>query len=1275
MKKGLLFTALLLGAGALSSAQYVDFDAIQNWAGEGENKAALVIDFQDGLDSRAYVWGYRWNGTASGEDMIRAIAAASKSLTVMVQYTGAMGSTLNGIGLSADRSLTEFLDYDFDRAAIGGEVSFGYFEPNPSMGQETAPGDAAYTMCRDAIERSRQTGIIEHPLNAFAYGYPAYDYDYWQLQDGYKDSYDYRWRSGWYEGYWSYWVGSDNDYDTMSYSGLGMSSAMLTNGCVNAWKFVSLGGYGDAGGDLATELDYEIADYGEAMTEPAPVVQPVDQNKVGFWVGEGEKAATVVFQFNDDKGPENLVYGYRWSGGWDDALSDVLNNIANADPRMTLTRDASGMTVTYDSDDDGQINNSDHQAKEGDVWDLYVKRIVDPGFCKVPNSRFLNPNAVLVVSRRSDSAKEKAPGDKFPYLLYRPAVSETPSITLPETIDYALSDEALCIPAFIQKGSAAKVGTTATWTLDNALKAVMTIKKGDNIGVGKATFKSFAPTKGNVSLKISIGSSSVQSNECELSLYAPVRPITSMHYESEYLDARFTEKISNKIVYEPADATYTKISYAGSDGTIASVVSSTGVATTKTKAGQAVVTATYDYDKSVTASYTLDCYLHSAVENVTFDCADENGVITLTPKEMVGLFPPRVEPADADVQDFDIKLTGNGSGKADYIATMYQVNMWDADNVRTRPYELSGHRIGECTLTVTSKDGTGYARDFTVRVVEPEREPAIDYTEGTLMLNEEWFTHTNGGLNYYTPDYDVVYQAYERENPGMSFGATSQYGVIYDNKLLVCSKQAVDNGDPLPGGGRFVVADASTLKRIGSIDNLMFGEETKSNDGRAVCGAGTGRAYVGTNSGIYIVDTDNVEVIGKITGSDPDGEAADLYNGQIGDMLLAGEYVFALRQSTGLYIIDINTDNIVKFIRDASVQGLTQSSDGSVWYATVADGHSRFVAIDPESLEETASVDVPAELGTVACGWGAWRSTQFTAARSIPAIFFAPGSSITNGGAGVYYRYDIGSEPASFTKLIDIKEFDGVTPGLKQGAYGTIRYDDRSGELIVGTTESKASGHYRYNWTHFVDGATGEIRRSIQLRPYYWFQAHAIFPDKYEPVFDLAQRNDLILDDGEKVFDLTGAVSDEDNIDRNIRLSLTDLTQIFDEADLNGAEQAMDVKLEGKNLRVTPYAKGSATFNLVAESNGRRTVYPMEMVVSGGSGISSVDASGVSVEVNGRRVIVRGCSGRQFTLYDMTGRGRFSFVADADPFIMNLGLEPGAYILRGGKVSVKMILK
>ena len=219
MKKVLLLCLALvvqtLKVGAVEYIDWVDWDQIQHWAGDpnGEKKCALVIDFQDFEGMESLVWGYRWNGTKTGEDLIRAVASQSSILTAMIQYTGNMGSTLNALGVSPNRDELNYLHYDFDRAAIRGEVSFGYFDPNISMGQENAPGYEAEQMCIDAINRAQKTGIIEHPLNAFFYGYPAYDYDYWQLEEG-VESPDYRWRSGWYDGYWSYWIGP-NDYDYM----------------------------------------------------------------------------------------------------------------------------------------------------------------------------------------------------------------------------------------------------------------------------------------------------------------------------------------------------------------------------------------------------------------------------------------------------------------------------------------------------------------------------------------------------------------------------------------------------------------------------------------------------------------------------------------------------------------------------------------------------------------------------------------------------------------------------------------------------------------------------------------------------------------------------------------------------------------------------------------------------------------------------------------------------------------------------------------------------
>ena len=594
MKNFLLLSAVLallavqpIATHAVEYVDWVDWDQIQHWAGDpdGQNKCALVIDFQDIEGMESLVWGYRWNGTKTGEDLIRAVASQSSILTAMIQYTGSMGSTLNGLGVSMNREELDFLHYDFSRAAISGEVSFGYFTPNTSMGQETAPGYEAEQMCIDAIERAKETGIIEHPLNAFFYGYPAYDYDYWQLEDGYEAP-DFRWRSGWYDGYWSYWHGP-NDYDYMGYSGLGMSSTELYDGCIQAWKYIVFNGdgIGYMGGELAEALNYDMADWGEEMHEAAEAVQPINQSDVTFWVGSGEKAATVVFQFNDGRGPENLVYGYRWSGGWDDDLMTVISNIAKADPRMSFSKSGSQLMLTYDSDHDGKITSTYDHTDVSETWNCYVKRTIDTDFNKVNSGRWLNPNAVMIFSHQP---KETA-SVELPYALFRPAIDSEQILTVPTCIDYALADKNLELPVFVQVPEGGKINTAFSW-----IKTGFPMLSATNVQnlMGHVTaYSNFAPAEGRVQIRGSYtapGATTAEyvfSNDAKIILRNPLRPITSISYMQSEVDARLGHAVDNPLVIEPADATYTKMTYKSSNIRAATVNSSTGVVTTTKTAG------------------------------------------------------------------------------------------------------------------------------------------------------------------------------------------------------------------------------------------------------------------------------------------------------------------------------------------------------------------------------------------------------------------------------------------------------------------------------------------------------------------------------------------------------------------------------------------------------------------------------------------------------------------------------------------------------------------
>ncbi len=161
------------------------FDNIEFWVGEGSKKAALVIDWFDGKGG-TLVWGYRFEGEATGYDMVTAVAKADPRFIFLTHSTN-LGNTIAGLG------------YDLNRS---GNLSLSL------KGTEYTPTDGTVTTTE-------------------------YNYDDWTCSDTFD-----HWVSGWYSGYWSYQV-KDNIADEFSYSGLGASSRILTDGSVDGWGFQS----------------------------------------------------------------------------------------------------------------------------------------------------------------------------------------------------------------------------------------------------------------------------------------------------------------------------------------------------------------------------------------------------------------------------------------------------------------------------------------------------------------------------------------------------------------------------------------------------------------------------------------------------------------------------------------------------------------------------------------------------------------------------------------------------------------------------------------------------------------------------------------------------------------------------------------------------------------------------------------------------------------------------------------------------------------------------
>ncbi len=92
-----VFLALLLVPTAAQAA-LVSFDDIEFWVGSGANRAAVAIDWGPGTNTPpALVWGYRWDGAASGADMFQAVVSADKRLFTKIQNYS-WGTAIYGIG-------------------------------------------------------------------------------------------------------------------------------------------------------------------------------------------------------------------------------------------------------------------------------------------------------------------------------------------------------------------------------------------------------------------------------------------------------------------------------------------------------------------------------------------------------------------------------------------------------------------------------------------------------------------------------------------------------------------------------------------------------------------------------------------------------------------------------------------------------------------------------------------------------------------------------------------------------------------------------------------------------------------------------------------------------------------------------------------------------------------------------------------------------------------------------------------------------------------------
>lgn len=441
-------------------------------------------------------------------------------------------------------------------------------------------------------------------------------------------------------------------------------------------------------------------------------------------------------------------------------------------------------------------------------------------------------------------------------------------------------------------------------------------------------------------------------------------------------------------------------------------------------------------------------------------------------------------------------------------------------------------------------------------------------SKGFYLVNEDWFGHSNGSVNYFEKkgaSYTPHYRVFRAANPGQELGTTTCYGAIWGDNFFFISKQ----------GNRLVIADAQNLKSKKIITDL-------GGDGRSFVGIDDKKAYIGYNGGIKTFNIESLTL----------GEAIAGVNGQIGNMCYAYGKVFAVSDEN-LYIIDAKTDKVEKTVTGSydTYKNVVTAKDGSVWVATA----DKFMVYNPNDLENTKDVAYPSD-AAVSSSWGAWNPGGLCASTQTNTLYWTTGAS--SWSLNAVCKYDInasGSNPSFYTLPND-------EAGKMRVFYGAgLRVDPLSDNLVLQSCRNGWGESYAYNWL-FLLSNTGMLTTSFVVADekvhdsegntsfgngYYWFPSMPVFEDANKPQILL---NQVMMGTNKKVeIDLSTKVVDYDNI----------FATMATQAELLNKQDQAKVSIVGNKLVIESLAQeGNFKLKLSVVSNGVRVEKEVELVIA-----------------------------------------------------------------------------
>jgi hypothetical protein len=324
------------------------------------------------------------------------------------------------------------------------------------------------------------------------------------------------------------------------------------------------------------------------------------------------------------------------------------------------------------------------------------------------------------------------------------------------------------------------------------------------------------------------------------------------------------------------------------------------------------------------------------------------------------------------------------------------------------------------------------------------------FENGFFIVNEGWFNHGPGDVNFYRNGEDSLYQhVFQRNNPGKTLGATTEFGAIFNNKMYLTSKSGV----------ALVATDAGTMKETGRIDQLPAVPNS-------FLGVNTGTGLVGTESGLYPINLQSLTAGSKISS----------VSGQIGGMIQSGSYVFVMSQTDGVVALNSNDFSLAKKLVTADA-GFAMTPDGTIWA-----GQAKYLfAINPQTLK-VDTIPTPFDIfGT----WGGWNAGMLTASTVENAVFIGKALDEWGNSGTEIYKYTVGNPTSLQTPFITIP--------TGRNFYGAgVRYNPGNNTLVVTDTKSGWGDNFKDNTLYIYDAASGGLKKSVAYTGFF-FPAIPVF--------------------------------------------------------------------------------------------------------------------------------------------------------------------------------------